>query len=111
MCAGSHEYAVPTPTDAARFFRQLMGGGLAQGMGHTLEIDFLDMQFLNVPQFREELESFPRRDRSFMSFFFHRIVYFLCHRVGILALAIIPAQFEQPVVSFWFDSFPSNQSG
>jgi hypothetical protein len=56
---GDHEYAVPTPEDAPAFFHQIMRGGLAQGMGHTLEIDFLDMQYLNVPQFRGQLEAFP----------------------------------------------------
>lgn len=41
-------FEVPTPADARKYFAEIMSGGLAQGMGHTLEIDFLDFSFLQV---------------------------------------------------------------
>ena len=56
---GGGTFESPTPADAPSFFAQIMSGGLAQGMGHTLEIDFLDAGFLMVPEFREELDAYP----------------------------------------------------
>ena len=53
-------FFVPTPEDAARFFAALMAQGLANGMGHTFEIDFLWFQFLQVPEWRSTLADFPK---------------------------------------------------
>ena len=52
-------FETPAPADAPSFFQQIMAGGLAQGMGSTLEIDFLDAGFLMVREFREQLDAYP----------------------------------------------------
>ena len=53
------QFELPAPADALSFFSQIMAGGLAQGMGRTLEVDFLDAGFLMVPEFREQLDAYP----------------------------------------------------
>jgi hypothetical protein len=57
--SGRTLFEVPTPADAPRFFTEIFRGGLEQGMGHTLEIDFLDFAFLQVPEFRENVTAYP----------------------------------------------------
>jgi len=56
---GGGTFESPTPADAPSFFAQIMQGGLAQGMGRTLEVDFLDAGFLMVREFRESLDAYP----------------------------------------------------
>ena len=53
------QFAVPSPADSERFFKEICSSGQAQGMGGTLEIDFLRMQFMQVLDFREQLGAFP----------------------------------------------------
>jgi hypothetical protein len=58
--AGGQAFEVPKgAADSRHYFDQIMDQGLAQGMGHTLEIDFMDFAFLQTPEFRTQLDAYP----------------------------------------------------